>query len=101
MITALLILLTLAWCGLAFSLFAGADHLAARLRGGEPAFDWFDRTRWSGRSTRPKRATVAVLTYLAGAAIVLAALILILGLLDLAVDDLLDDPPRPSRERPL
>ncbi len=99
MMTALLILLTLAWCALAFSLFAGADHLAARLRGGEPAFDWFDHTRWSGRSTPAKRLAVSIMTFLSAAVMVLFAITVIALLVALAVDQLASDPSRPPRRR--
>jgi hypothetical protein len=99
--TVLYILLTLAWCGLAFSLFVGADHLAARLRGRQPAFDWFDRTRWSGSSTPGKRRAVALMTYLAGAFIVLAVATFVLALIALALSPLLPDAPRmPHPRRP-
>lgn len=98
MITLLLILLTLLWCVLAFSLFAGTDFLAARLRGREATFDWFDLTRWSGRSSPAKARTVSAMTYLSGALIVLFTVVLVLGLLGLAIEPLLpDDPPKPPR----
>jgi hypothetical protein len=95
-ITFLLILLTLFWCVLAFSLFAGADFLAARLRGREATFDWFDHTRWSGRSSPGKQRAVLAMTYLSGALIVAGGATLVLGLLGLALDPLLpDEVPRP------
>jgi hypothetical protein len=99
MTTALYIAFTLAWCGLVFSLFIGADHLAGRLRGREVSFDWFDRTRWSGHSTPGKRRTLGAMTFLAGAFIVLALITLVLALAALALDPLLPDPPRPPRPR--
>jgi hypothetical protein len=97
--TAGLIAFTLAWAGLAFFLFAGADQLAARLRRRRPTFDWFDRTGWSGRSTPAKQRVTATMAYATGAFVVLAAITLLLGLLALVLDPLVGDPPRPPAPR--
>jgi hypothetical protein len=99
LITAALVALTLAWAGLAFLLFVGADQLAARLRRREPAFDWFDRTRWSGRSTPAKQRVTAAMGYVTGAVVVLAALTLLLALVGIALDRPASDSPRPPAPR--
>jgi hypothetical protein len=97
--TAGLIALTLAWAGLAFFLFAGADQLAARLRRRRPAFDWFDRTRWSDHSTPTKRRVTAAMAYMTGAFVVLAAMTLLVALLGVVLEPLGSDPPRPPAPR--
>lgn len=101
MITVLLVILTLVWSLLAFGLFVGADHLAARLRGREATFEWFDRTPWSGRSTPARRKLTRGLMGLTGAFVSVVAVGAALALLALALAPLVaDPPPRPPAKAP-